>query len=165
MKVLLYILIAASAQAGMVRTLVMNSSKSEMIHLCLGRSTVLRFQELPKKIIIGNKNYFDLEFIERDVAIQPLKAVNSNLFVYGSYGSYAFNLSFLPSCRYDDLVKIVGSSENKTQKRISFILRESIKVSVEAISRAALAPHIGIIDLSFLMWEIRGFQCRNCTLV
>ena len=106
MRIFLWILFSAQLQAGVVRDLVMDGSKPEGVYLCLGRSTVLRFRAKPKKIIAGNKNYFDFAFVDDDVTIQPLREVSSNLFVYTQNDSYVFNLKFLKGCHYDDLVKV-----------------------------------------------------------
>ncbi len=88
------------------------------IYLKMGKSTVMRFVEKPKKVVIGNKNYYGLEFIENDLAIQPLGAVGTNLFVYSEHHTYGFLLT--PGERYDDLVFVrwkYPSPEKKSEKQ------------------------------------------------
>mgnify|MGYP001351611681 CR=1 FL=1 len=95
-----------SAFAGRVRTLPASSQEMPVIHLMTGRSTVLRFSSPPKKVIIGNQNYFNIEFIDSDVTLQPLANTTSNMFVYGDGFTYGFILKVDHSTDYDDLVFI-----------------------------------------------------------
>lgn len=103
------------SQAGTVRTVYSDGVKMTPIHLRMGQSTVLRFTERPKKVVLGNSNYYSVEFIENDLAIQPQGAMTTNLFVYGQKNVYGFILSTNQSSYYDDLVQ-VDLVENKIQK-------------------------------------------------
>ena len=77
------------------------------IYLSLGRSTVLKFRDTPEKIVIGNKNYFNLEYINNDVTIQPLANFDTNLFVYTKgKKTYSFLLKVVASNKYDDVVHV-----------------------------------------------------------
>ena len=78
------------------------------IYLRLGRSTVLRFHEKPRKVVLGNQNYFNIEFVENDLAIQPTGGVSTNLFVYGEFHTYGFALDV--GSAVDDLVHVEWSS-------------------------------------------------------
>lgn len=80
---LVVLLFPFSVFAGRVRTLPASSQEMPVVHLMTGRSTVLRFSSPPKKVIIGNQNYFNIEFIDSDVTLQPLANTTSNMFVYG----------------------------------------------------------------------------------
>lgn len=102
-------------QAGSVRTAYSDGVKMIPVYLRMGQSTVLRFIERPKKVVLGNSNYYSVEFIENDLAIQPQGAVTTNLFVYGIKNVYGFILYTNHTGNYDDLVQ-VDLSENKTQK-------------------------------------------------
>lgn len=89
-----------------VRDLYVNDSEMPMINLKMGKSTVLRFGEKPKKVVIGNQNYFNVEFIDNDVTIQPLGIVTTNVFIYGEYQTYGLILDANNQPNYDDLVVI-----------------------------------------------------------
>ena len=67
--------ISVSAFAGKIRTIEVSSKRMESIYLKLGQSTVLRFRETPKKVVVGNQNYFSVEFIGNDITIDGI--VNS----------------------------------------------------------------------------------------
>lgn len=89
-----------------VRDLSISSTEMGHIYLKMGKSTVLRFADKPKNVVIGNQNYFNIEFIGNDVTIQPLGQVSTNLFVYGEYQTYGLILNVRGSGVYDDLVTV-----------------------------------------------------------
>ena len=76
------LIVSLNSFAGQIRTIHMNPDKMRLVNLRMGQSTVLRFTDKPKKIVIGNQNYYSVEFIENDVTIQPLGRVKTNLFIY-----------------------------------------------------------------------------------
>ena len=94
------------AFAGVVRTIQTNSKTMAPVFLRMGQSTVLRFLEKPKKVILGNSNYYSIEFVENDLAIQPLGAVTTNLFVYSQSSVYGFILRTNQGLSYDDIVQV-----------------------------------------------------------
>ena len=106
-----------------VRDVYIAPNEMGVINLRMGQSTVLRFQEKPKKVVIGNQNYFNVEFIENDVTIQPLGVASTNLFVYGEYNTYGIILKVNGSGEYDDLAfvkrgfKITSAITKKETKR------------------------------------------------
>lgn len=102
--------------AGQIRSLEINDSRMKPIYLKMGQSTVLRFNERPQKVVIGNQNYFNIEFIGNDVTLQPQELVTTNLFVYGKYHTYGFILKTSHGQRYDDLVKVRWKSETKAMR-------------------------------------------------
>lgn len=93
------------ALANGVRTVLVKPNSIEPIYLSMGKSTVLRFRDHPRKIVIGNQNYFGVEFIENDVALQPLGQIKTNMFVYTENKTYGFYL-IVGQGRSDDLAKI-----------------------------------------------------------
>ena len=104
----LFLLLSGNAKltlAGKVRSLQATDNEMVTIHLKMGRSTVIRFREKPQKVVAGNQNYFNIEFIGKDVTIQPQAMVISNLFVYGKDRVYGFILK-VGNSEYDDLVKV-----------------------------------------------------------
>jgi hypothetical protein len=93
------------ALADGVRTVYVKPNSIEPIYLSMGKSTVLRFRDHPRKIVIGNQNYFGVEFIENDVALQPLGQIKTNMFVYTETRTYGFYL-IVGQGRSDDLAKV-----------------------------------------------------------
>lgn len=141
---------------GAVRTLRVDGHQMSPIHLKMGQSTVLRFREKPKKAVVGNQNYYNIEFIENDLAIQPLGIASSNLFVYGENHTYGFILQTNQSGNYDDLVQVHWSSTGlpvpinvgKVKKELKFNLRKlvlgkNIEVSIlDVFYHSALKTYI-----------------------
>lgn len=104
------------ARAGGIRTVQVNDKKMQRIYLKMGRATVLRFTAKPKKVVIGNQNYYAVEFIDNDLTIQPQGRVATNLFVYTPYRTYGFNLRVCSNCRSDDLVFVKWKSSYRWTK-------------------------------------------------
>ncbi|MBX3034590.1 MAG: hypothetical protein KF865_11755 [Bdellovibrionaceae bacterium] len=148
------LLIPVWVHAGSVRTIGVNNDSMTPIYLRLGKSTVLRFPDKPRKVVVGNQNYYGLEFIENDLAIQPLGAVSTNLFVYTERRTYGFILT--PGERYDDLVFVRWKSDvEKAQAReaaqpvresrpnLSFKIGKQLKVTIEKVkAQPALGLHL-----------------------
>jgi hypothetical protein len=117
------------------------------INLKMGQSTILRFQERPKKVVLGNSNYYSIEFIDNDLAIQPQGAMTTNLFVYGMKNVYGFILRTSPSASYDDLVQVnlkgerlrVGTFSPESllkevsQPRLTLALTKNLRVTLEKV--------------------------------
>jgi hypothetical protein len=101
------ILSSLTSYAGIVRAIETDDKKMNRIHLRMGQSTVLRFHgDRPKKVVIGNQNYYNVEFVEgtMDVTLQPLSPVPTNLFIYCQKKTYGFLISTTNQGKYDDLV-------------------------------------------------------------
>ena len=109
------------------------------IYLRMGQSTVMRFPEKPKKVILGNSNYYSVEFIDNDVALQPQGAVTTNLFVYGQKNVYGFILKTNQGASYDDLVQ-VDLKENLHSTKV-----EKPKSALKEISRPKIILEVGKI--------------------
>lgn len=137
-----------------MRTIGVNNDSMAPIYLRLGKSTVLRFPDKPRKVVVGNQNYYSLEFIENDLAIQPLGAVSTNLFVYTERRTYGFILT--PGERYDDLVFVRWKSDfermpskeaaapaKESRPELSFKIGKILKFTVDKVkTQAALGLHL-----------------------
>ena len=92
-----------------VRTARISEDAVETVSLVLGKSSVLRFDSKPKNVVIGNSNFFNVEFNGSDVTIQPLAVGETNLFIYLKDQTFLFDLKAVyqaqdPTFRNDDLV-------------------------------------------------------------
>ena len=117
------------------------------INLKMGQSTVLRFREKPKKVVVGNQNYFNIEFIDNDITVQPLGLVTSNLFVYGEFHTFGLILKVGNSSNYDDLVNVrwksleaplpqkpkKKSQNNEKSVNIAFKIGSELRVKVNSM--------------------------------
>ena len=56
----LFAYLPSALWAGQVRSIYTNDKNMQSIHLKMGQSTVLRFIDKPKKVVIGNQNYLIL---------------------------------------------------------------------------------------------------------
>ena len=145
--------------AGTVRSVDTNGTNMVPIYLRLGRSTVLRFQEKPKKVVLGNSNYYGIEFINNDIAIQPRGNIPTNLFVYGQKNIYGFLLR--PSDgNYDDLVRVYWMNQAPKPQ-----MRPAVLVSpIREVSRPSVSFHLGHF-LKATVDRISRFQGRDFYLM
>lgn len=109
----LIITFCSQISSSKVKDVKTNDSKIVPIMSSLGRVTILQFSHIPKKVILGNSNYFNTQFNGTDVSIQPLSKVNSNLFVYTTHHRYGFRIQVCQCENYDDLVKVYWEPLNK----------------------------------------------------
>lgn len=132
------------ALASGVRTVFVKPNNVEPIYLSMGKSTILRFRDRPRKVVIGNQNYFGVEFIENDVALQPLGQTRTNMFVYTETRTYGFYL-IVGQGRSDDLAKVewqplespmrvapksmTPMTESKKIGGVSVMLNESLRLT------------------------------------
>ena len=162
--------------AGKVSLLKTNDEKVPTIHLKMGRSTVIRFREKPQKIVVGNQNYFNIEFIGNDVTIQPQAMVISNLFVYGKHRVYGFLLK-VGGGEYDDLVKVRWRSpspllrfkkkDQKTKAKliegdIHLTLKDKLLLRVERIKQAKQNKKLYFMEI--LLKNISSKQIKTSSL-
>lgn len=102
-----------------MRSIETDDKKMNRIFLRMGQSTVLRFNDdRPKKVVIGNQNYYNVEFVEgtSDVTLQPLQTVPTNLFVYCQKKTYGFLITTKNYGKYDDLVNVFWKPPRTTLK-------------------------------------------------
>jgi len=124
-----------------IREVYTNDRVIKPIYLALGRSTILKFREKPTNVVVGNKNYYNIEYINNDLTIQPLGAVNTNLFVYTeNKRTYALLLKIVPPNRYDDIVHIRWKSHfslmgnnQKSNKRKKIVKFEPMTLDIEGL--------------------------------
>ncbi len=130
------------AQTKGIREVNSNDRMMKTVNLTMGRSTILSFTEKPIKVVAGNSNYFNIEYIGNDLTIQPLANVETNLFVYTEpKGKYGFHLKVGPVSLYDDVVYIRWMSpyisekprpylESSPQKKIKPTLLKAGRVEI-----------------------------------
>ena len=122
--------------AGGIREVYVNAKKMQTIYLKMGQSTVLRFREKPEKVVVGNSNYYNVEFINSDITLQPQEAVPTNLFVYGEYHTFGFNLKVNHGSRFDDLVEVRWESPRiKKVARKKRALKKLPKMKTKKIAK------------------------------
>jgi len=111
-KLIVFVLILVTsftviAQKNDVREIFTNDRMMKTVNLTLGRSTILSFTDKPVKVVTGNSNYFNVEYIGNDLTIQPLANVDTNLFVYTQNKmKYGFHLKVGAISAYDDMIYI-----------------------------------------------------------
>ena len=113
MKILLCLLLSSVCFAGKsARTIDVTKSKMANIRVPIGRTTIMDFPTKPKKVILGQKGLFLVEYLGNDLAISALNAQgNSNLFVYLEGRRFGFDLKIVPTA--GDEIVIVRDRRSK----------------------------------------------------
>jgi len=141
--------------AGRVRTVPTTACEMQAVSLMTGRSTVLRFPSPPKKVVLGNQNYFNVEFIDSDITLQPLGVVTSNLFVYGDGYTYGFIIKVNQGPNYDDLVYV---RKRQTPKSPQLNRKPPTKPDLNYEVKGLKGAEISIDGLSFRWSEaLKGY--------
>jgi len=131
-----------------IKTVNLSENEIYPLRLVLGKTTLLRFSEKPQKIIFGNKNYFNIENSEKDVALQPLSRVSTNMFVYTEKQTFGFDVSVCESCYGDDFIKVFAKTE-KAQEIYQ-------AVEVDEFKEISLSRDIWIKDLKFTFQKVKS---------
>lgn len=159
------------AQRKEIREVDTNDRLMKVVNLTMGRSTVLSFENKPVKVVSGNSNYFNVEFVGNDLTLQPLAPVETNLFVYTEKGTkFGFLLKVGSVSLYDDILYIKWKTQNeilqkslKPQKLLqSFKLSigRDLEISVKRFAR------LGEIKSYFIDFEIlnRGEKLKTSSV-
>jgi len=148
-----------------IRTVHVNDSKMQNVRLRMGKATVLRFPEKPKKVVIGNQNYHSVEFIDNDVTIQPLGDVSTNLFIYTLYHTYGFLLSVCHSCAYDDLVYVKWKSKVAPRRRAPRKEKKTTSVGFQRIGlKFSLGDNLEVLVVKTMNDSSRGLRFVDMTI-
>ena len=146
---LLWLAASAAVRAGGIRSVEANAERMEPVRLKLGQSTVLRFGERPRRVVVGNNNYVNIEFVGDDLTIQPQAPVTTNLFVYGKGRVYGFILRVVGGAHYDDIVNVrrraVPPPKRETKEAAEFALGP---LSVRLDRPAKTKGGAGVVDFT-----------------
>ena len=133
MKTCLFIMLCLAAffaaLPGSIKEARIDDNEMQPVVLKMGKSTILRFEEKPQKIVVGNQNYLNIEYIANDVTIQPLGPVTTNLFVYTKKRVFGFILTVSVRGDYDDLVKVFWQKRKDKKTRhpeLSLVMDEGM---------------------------------------
>jgi hypothetical protein len=131
-----------------IKTVNLSENEIYPLKLVLGKTTLLRFSEKPQKIIFGNKNYFNIESSDKDVAIQPLSQVSTNMFVYTEKQTFGFDVTVCESCSGDDFIKVFA----KTGKQKD----EYQVIEIEEFEEKPFKKDISLKDLRFSFHKVKS---------
>ena len=133
--------------------------KINPIYVKVGRSTVIQFEKRPVKAVVGNQNYYSIEFVNNDVTIQPLANIPTNLFIYTETETYGFDL--LPRSPPDQLVvvKRILKNDPKGLKVEEFPIKPWIyQAKSFSLRRTALRFEIKSERLNFVDFELKNLS-------
>ena len=136
-----------------IREVDTNDRTMKTVNLTMGRSTILSFTDKPVKVVAGNSNYFNIEYIGNDLTIQPLANVETNLFVYTeSKGKYGFHLKVGPVFNYDDIIYIRWKSPYLMDDKVSSVA----KLPPQKVMRSRTIKLNGLELIAYRFVRLRG---------
>ena len=142
MKIFILLLLCSiaifAALSGSIKEARINDNEMQPVTLRMGKSTVLRFEDKPERIVVGNQNYLNIEYVANDVTIQPLAPMTTNLFVYTKKKTYGFIVTVSKKGDYDDLIKVFWKrprQKNGLHPEISLVSDKGIRASVEKVDK------------------------------
>ena len=127
-------IVVLTTVSGSIKEVGIDDNKMQPVTLKMGKSTVLRFEEKPHKIVVGNQNYLNIEYVANDVTIQPLGFVTTNIFIYTKTRTYGFIVTVTDTGDYNDLVKVFwkrSSARIAKHSKISLVLDKGIQGTVD----------------------------------
>ena len=159
-----FLTVSTISQAGGIRTVYVNSKQMRTIKLKMGQSTVLRFREKPKKVVVGNSNYYNVEFIDNDLTIQPQGEFPTNLFVYGEYHTFGFNLKVTQGNDFDDLVNVRWKAQSVSKKGSSKLtnpvmkklVRKSFTLGKNLVFHVKEVQQNKLLNSTIVDWELEN---------
>ena len=150
---------------GKVRKVFIDDGRMHPVSLNLGYSTVLRFEDPPQKIVVGNQNYFNIEYTGKDLTIQPLDIVVTNLFVYTKRHAFGFILNVREGEGRDDLVKIFLRLPKVPMKKRTIVnLKTSGGISGKVVV-AGTVRGLGFADISLFNTLDRSLRISRLEII
>ena len=103
-----------SLMAGTIRRATITMDKPLVVRLAQGRTTAISFAVRPEKVVPGNPQALEINFLAHDLALRPLGPNPGNLIVYTKSSRYVILLTLGSESSYDDIVNVQsGFSGNR----------------------------------------------------
>jgi hypothetical protein len=153
-------------QAGTIRKIELSQDKSATVRLAPGRTTAVSFAIKPEKVVPGNPQSLEINFLGRDLTLRPIGPHPGNLIIYTKSGRYVILLHLVSQNEYDDVVTVNTSSPYKRPIRLledSFSIQNFKAIFVgekrEHLFSASVKHGGHILETQELPAKLR---CRGC---
>ena len=94
------------ALAGTIRRAQISQNKPLIVRLAAGRSTAISFAARPEKVVPGNPQALEINFLGKDLTLRPLGPRPGNLIIYTKSSRYVILLQMGSESAYDDVVSV-----------------------------------------------------------
>ena len=95
-----------SAEAGMIRTVEISPEHPLVVRLAQGHTTAISFAVRPEKVVPGNPQALEINFLSKDLTLRPLAPHPGNLIIYTKSNRYVILLQIGSENNYDDVVSV-----------------------------------------------------------
>ncbi len=170
LSVLLYSAINSDpiAMAGTIRKAELSSERPLIVRLAMGRTTAVSFTVRPEKVVPGNPQGVEINFVGRDLTLRPLGHNPGNLIVYTKTTRYVVLLQIGSEASYDDAVVINAFSSHSRPIRLaedSFLVEE---VELRDLTAKSGQPLSVLVRREARALESdsfpEGLRCKGCVL-
>lgn len=156
------------AVAGTIRRIEITPDRPVIIRLAQSRTTAVSFSVRPEKVVPGNPDALELNFLGRDLTIRPLGPRPGNLIVYTKSSRYVILLQLSSEAGYDDAVTLVSAgSKGKILKLSddSFQVVDFKMTFPEASSNRTASGQLSHVGRVLLTQELPlPLRCKGCLI-
>lgn len=154
------------AKAGSIRRAELSTERPLTVRLAIGRSTALSFPVRPEKVVAGNPQALEVNFLGRDLTLRPLGQKPGNLIVYTKGNRYVILLQLTSEGAYDDAVLVNSFASYSRPLRLSedTFLVEEVKLKETQTKKVSKIPVIVRRQGQILESEAfpDGLKCAGC---
>lgn len=105
----------AFGSANKIRRVSVRPDEIVNVKTALGIASIIQVPDSPNNLVLGDKEAFKVEYLDRAITIKPLgPQAKSNLYVYTSYDRYNVELTTVPQAAADYVVYLSPLKEAKT---------------------------------------------------
>jgi len=169
--ILAFLLVLASrkdlpANAGSIRIAILSPDRPLTVRLAQGHTTAISFAVRPEKVVPGNPQALEINFLSRDLTIRPLAPHPGNLIVYTKSNRYVILLQIGTDANYDDVVSVRASGVHSRIIRLGY---DSFRVDDFLLKIGKQESHIsGEIQESEKYGSFqdlpKGLHCPGCVV-
>ena len=94
------------AIAGIIRWAEISEAKPLIVHLAQGRTTAISFAVRPEKVVPGNPQALEINFLGKDLTVRPVAPNPGNLIIYTKNNRYVILFQLVSVPAYDDAVTV-----------------------------------------------------------
>ena len=156
------------AKAGIIRRTELSPDRPLVVRLAQGRSTAISFGTRPEKVVPGNPQALEINFLGRDLTLRPLGGKPGNLIIYTKSNRYVILLQMVSDTSYDDAVSVNSFPSYGHPVRLgddTFLIEEISIQEVASKKQTSLSAFVRregkVLDSDSLPDDLR---CKGCIL-
>lgn len=154
------------AQAGSIRIAELSPDHPLIVRLAQGHTTAISFAVRPEKVVPGNPQALEINFLARDLTLRPLAPHPGNLIVYTKSSRYVILLQMGSDSNYDDVITVRSIVSHARAMRLSedsFHIEEFVVTVGKQESRVNAELLESGKQAAFQDLPV-GLRCKGCVI-